>query len=138
MFLPSLIIKVPAIADFLCAACFFIQETVFPCILSANLISLGQKDVLNISGKKIIFGLLVFCINDEIRFKLFTTSFDNKSNCNKETLIFFCIFIYESDDRLARRYSLFILAILSKDIPLGHSTSQAPVFVQLPNPSLSI
>ena len=34
--------------------------------------------------------------------------------------------------------SLFILAILSSDIPFGHSTSQAPVFEQFPNPSRSI
>ena len=34
--------------------------------------------------------------------------------------------------------SLFILAIFSSEIPLGHSTSHAPVFVQLPKPSSSI
>ena len=34
--------------------------------------------------------------------------------------------------------SLFILAILSSDIPFGHSTSQAPVLEQFPNPSRSI
>ena len=31
--------------------------------------------------------------------------------------------------------SRFIRAIFVRLIPLGHSTSQAPVFVQLPNPS---
>ena len=39
---------------------------------------------------------------------------------------------------LALMNSLFILAILSKDIPFGHSTSQAPVLEQFPNPSKSI
>ena len=34
--------------------------------------------------------------------------------------------------------SLFILAMLSSDIPFGHSTSQAPVLEQFPNPSKSI
>src|SRR5690606_17794666 len=40
--------------------------------------------------------------------------------------------------KLAFKYSLFILAMLSNVIPLGHSTSQAPVLVQLPKPSSSI
>src|SRR5690606_19291304 len=35
-------------------------------------------------------------------------------------------------------YSRFILAMFSREIPLGHSISQAPVFVQFPKPSLSI
>ena len=39
---------------------------------------------------------------------------------------------------LADKYSLFIRAIFSREIPLGHSTSQAPVLVQLPKPSASI
>ena len=39
---------------------------------------------------------------------------------------------------LALRYSRFIRAIFSKEIPFGHSISQAPVLVQLPNPSRSI
>jgi hypothetical protein len=34
--------------------------------------------------------------------------------------------------------SRFILAMLLSDIPFGHSTSHAPVLVQLPNPSASI
>ncbi len=40
--------------------------------------------------------------------------------------------------KLAFINSEFIRAIFSKEIPLGHSTSQAPVLVQLPNPSKSI
>ena len=40
--------------------------------------------------------------------------------------------------RVDDRYSLFILAIFFKEIPFGHSTSHAPVFVQFPNPSSSI
>src|SRR5680860_1910225 len=40
--------------------------------------------------------------------------------------------------RLAFTYSLFIRAIFLREISLGHSTSQAPVFVQLPKPSASI
>ena len=36
------------------------------------------------------------------------------------------------------RTDLFILAITDKVIPFGHSTSQAPVFEQLPKPSSSI
>ena len=39
---------------------------------------------------------------------------------------------------LALRYSRFIRAIFSREIPFGHSISQAPVLVQLPNPSRSI
>ena len=39
---------------------------------------------------------------------------------------------------LAFKNSLFIRAIFSNEIPLGHSISQAPVFVQFPNPSKSI
>ncbi len=35
-------------------------------------------------------------------------------------------------------YSKFILAILSTEIPCGHSTSQASVFEQCPNNSVSI
>lgn len=42
------------------------------------------------------------------------------------------------EEILALMNSLFILAILSKDIPFGHSTSQAPVLEQFPNPSKSI
>ena len=38
----------------------------------------------------------------------------------------------------ALKYSLFIRAMFSKDIPLGHSISQAPVLVQFPKPSKSI
>ena len=44
----------------------------------------------------------------------------------------------ESEDKAADIYSLFILAMLETEIPLGHSASQAYVLVQLPNPSLSI
>lgn len=40
--------------------------------------------------------------------------------------------------KLAARYSRFIRAIFSREIPFGHSTSQAPVLVQLPKPSKSI
>ena len=40
--------------------------------------------------------------------------------------------------REAARYSRFIRAIFSREIPFGHSTSQAPVFVQFPKPSSSI
>ena len=39
---------------------------------------------------------------------------------------------------LAFRYSRLRRAIFSSEIPLGHSTSQAPVLVQLPKPSCSI
>ena len=38
----------------------------------------------------------------------------------------------------AEKNSLFILAIFVRLIPLGHSASQAPVFVQAPKPSASI
>lgn len=38
----------------------------------------------------------------------------------------------------AEMYSLFILAMFSREIPFGHSTSQAPVLEQFPNPSSSI
>lgn len=47
-------------------------------------------------------------------------------------------FNYFSEVTEAPRYSLFILAIFSKLIPFGHSTSQAPVLVQFPKPSASI
>ena len=40
--------------------------------------------------------------------------------------------------KLADKYSRFMRAIFSKEIPFGHSTSQAPVLVQLPKPSSSI
>ena len=40
--------------------------------------------------------------------------------------------------RFAAKYSLFMRAIFSREIPLGHSTSQAPVLVQFPKPSSSI
>ena len=40
--------------------------------------------------------------------------------------------------RFATKYSLFMRAIFSREIPLGHSTSQAPVLVQFPKPSSSI
>src|SRR6202008_2158847 len=46
--------------------------------------------------------------------------------------IYFCEIIF------AAKYSLFMRAIFSREISLGHSTSQAPVLVQLPNPSSSI
>src|SRR5690606_706506 len=39
---------------------------------------------------------------------------------------------------LALKNSLFIRAMFSREIPFGHSTSQAPVLVQFPNPSRSI
>ena len=39
---------------------------------------------------------------------------------------------------LAFKYSLFKRAMFSREIPFGHSTSQAPVLVQFPNPSSSI
>ena len=39
---------------------------------------------------------------------------------------------------LAFKYSRLRRAIFSSEIPLGHSTSQAPVLVQLPKPSCSI
>src|SRR5690606_3461295 len=45
---------------------------------------------------------------------------------------------YSSETILAFKYSRFILAIFSSEIPFGHSTSQAPVLEQLPNPSSSI
>ena len=45
---------------------------------------------------------------------------------------------YFSEDIPATRYSLFRRAIFSRDISLGHSASQAPVFVQAPKPSSSI
>ena len=55
------------------------------------------------------------------------------------------LFIYFSDSDQtfslvseAEKYSLFILAILVREIPFGHSASQAPVLVQAPNPSASI
>src|SRR5690606_20161047 len=38
----------------------------------------------------------------------------------------------------ALRYSRFMRAILSREISLGHSASQAPVLVQFPKPSMSI
>jgi hypothetical protein len=40
--------------------------------------------------------------------------------------------------KLATKYSLFKRAMLSNEMPLGHSSAQAPVLVQLPNPSSSI
>ena len=40
--------------------------------------------------------------------------------------------------KLADMYSLFILAITSREIPFGHSTSQAPVLEQFPKPSSSM
>ena len=40
--------------------------------------------------------------------------------------------------KLAYRYSRFIRAIFSSDIPLGHSTSHAPVLVKFQKPSSSI
>ena len=40
--------------------------------------------------------------------------------------------------KLAFKYSRFIRAMFSNEIPFGHSTSQAPVLVQLPKPSSSI
>ena len=40
--------------------------------------------------------------------------------------------------RVADINSRFIRAMFSKEIPLGHSTSQAPVLVQFPKPSSSI
>ncbi len=40
--------------------------------------------------------------------------------------------------KLAAKYSRFIRAIFSSEIPFGHSISQAPVFVQFPKPSKSI
>src|SRR6202012_2820865 len=46
--------------------------------------------------------------------------------------------IYLSVVSPARAYSAFSRAILVIDISLGHTASQAPVEVQLPNPSLSI
>jgi len=39
---------------------------------------------------------------------------------------------------VAFKNSRFMRAIFSKETPLGHSTSQAPVLVQLPKPSASI
>jgi len=39
---------------------------------------------------------------------------------------------------VANKNSLFIRAMCAIEIPLGHSTSQAPVLVQLPNPNSSI
>ncbi len=41
-------------------------------------------------------------------------------------------------EKTAPMYSLFNRAIFSSEIPLGHSASQAPMFVQLPKPSVSI
>src|SRR5690554_3340616 len=38
----------------------------------------------------------------------------------------------------AAKYSRFIRAMFSKEIPFGHSTSHAPVLVQFPKPSSSI
>src|SRR5690606_26373979 len=38
----------------------------------------------------------------------------------------------------AAKYSRFIRAMFSKEIPFGHSTSHAPVLVQFPRPSSSI
>src|SRR5690554_1723688 len=38
----------------------------------------------------------------------------------------------------AAKYSRFIRAMFSKEIPFGHSTSHAPVLVQFPKPSASI
>src|ERR1043165_1427573 len=43
----------------------------------------------------------------------------------------------ESPEKMDPMYSRFRRAIFSSEIPLGHSASQAPMFVQLPNPSLS-
>ena len=40
--------------------------------------------------------------------------------------------------KLADKYSRFIRAMFSSEIPFGHSTSQAPVLVQFPKPSASI
>ena len=47
----------------------------------------------------------------------------------------FLIFIINGDYpfTLALKYSRFIRAIFSKEMPFGHSISQAPVFVQFPN-----
>lgn len=50
------------------------------------------------------------------------------------SLPFFFFFL----TRLATRNSRFMRAIFSSEMPFGHSTSQAPVFVQFPKPSLSI
>src|SRR3954464_460836 len=36
---------------------------------------------------------------------------------------------------IALMYSRFMRAMLSREISFGHSTAQAPVFVQFPNPS---
>src|SRR5690606_41905764 len=51
---------------------------------------------------------------------------------------FFKLFILTAYLIEAAKYSRFMRAMFSKEIPLGHSTSEAPVLVQLPNPSLSI
>ena len=49
---------------------------------------------------------------------------------------FYCFLVFYF--MLADKYSLFILAMFSNEIPFGHSTSHAPVLVQFPNPSSSI
>src|SRR5688572_609424 len=62
-------------------------------------------------------------------------------NTHKKSILLGCFFLYKYEIyylTLAKRYSLFIRAMFSREIPLGHSTSQAPVLVQLPNPSSSI
>ena len=46
-------------------------------------------------------------------------------------VFYFYLIVYPL--KLADKYSRFMRAIFSKEIPFGHSTSQAPVFVQLPN-----
>lgn len=50
----------------------------------------------------------------------------------------FCINYTLSDVIFAEKNSRFIRAILLRLMPLGHSTSHAPVLVQDPKPSASI
>ena len=59
-------------------------------------------------------------------------------NTSGETLDANAIPIPKADADEAFKKSRFMRAMLVKSMPLGHSTAHAPVFVQLPNPSLSI
>src|SRR5690606_3011978 len=118
-----------------------------------------EKPVVNISGKTT---KSTSSGNDPINSvtfsKLAALSSQRVSNCNRAIFIlfiynnkiktqiknsehnyrfFFKLFILTSYLIEAAKYSLFKRAMFSKEIPLGHSTSQAPVLVQLPNPTCS-
>lgn len=61
-----------------------------------------------------------------------------KKNASKKMNAFLTIMIGLIYFRLAAKYSLFMRAMFSSEIPFGHSISQAPVLVQFPKPSSSI